>query len=1077
MSTWTTPQICRPSLSVIALAALMVLAAAPAEAEPLTWYLDGFEFEDEATARGSFAFDAASQEFSTVDIATTDSANTDGQAYRAAVTGQPPQTLLFVGDEAPFDLTGQRALQLQLVSELTDLGGSSELAIAVEVICSSASCETSETLRTLRIGRVVAIDPYVDEVSWILDRFLWDDDGSATGTLRHRPSSLQFTGADITTTSGAALNGTLHDTIVRFEATSVTTSTSTPTSASTPEIATFSTVATLPSFGGAMDIAPTLTSEGWCTDASCQEFSIARQALAGRLVAPYVEVRRCVTPNLELPAGGQAISPLAFPLSGPIRDFQLSVRAESAAGNLSLLLAGGERIALLYDGPTAACADSGPLDVRFDDNAATTPSEAICADLGGFSGDLRPEEELAVFLDQDLAGTTWELGVLTHGEAATLLEWCVTATVLSGPIGRDLDGDEVADAQDNCMLTSNAQQLDTDQDQLGNACDLDDDNDSLPDSEDNCPLNANPNQLDLDGDGIGDPCDPDDDNDSVEDTIDNCPGLANPDQANLDGDLLGDACDPDDDGDGIEDVNDNCPLVPNPNQVDDDFDGVGDGCDVCPFDPTNDPDNDGVCLPEDNCPQAPNPDQGPAVFTETLRFTGEDTLEFSSAERVTVHVGAFPSYAPARFFSLGLTYSGPVPVNLGVTPAPGQGLWIVASHDCPDVLTFTSGGAGEMPGRDQRVGPQCDADNDGVLDPACGGADCDDADPLARPGAPEFCNLRDSDCNGMVDDGGCDSDGDTLNDWSEINIYSTNPQSSDTDGDGLTDDKEVTLHFTDPLNPDTDGDGLSDGDEVNTYNTEPSLADSDGDGLLDGEEVNIHGTDPLDADTDDDGARDNSEIADGSDPTNPDTDGDGLSDGEEINLYSTSPLLPDTDSDGLTDSEEVNLHGTDPTIPDTDSDGLLDGDEVNTFNTAPLSSDTDFDGLLDGAEVNTYGTDPNRSDTDGDGLEDGQEIFSFDTEPLLPDSDSDGLTDGDEVNLHGTNPTIPDSDSDGLSDGEEILLNTNPLLQDSDADGLLDGEEVNTHNTDPLNPDTDGDNVLDGPEVAAGTDPNDPNSN
>ena len=65
---------------------------------------------------------------------------------------------------------------------------------------------------------------------------------------------------------------------------------------------------------------------------------------------------------------------------------------------------------------------------------------------------------------------------------------------------------------------------------------LDSDNDGIPDTEDNCPLTPNPDQLDTDGDGSGDACDPDDDNDGIPDTEDLCP-LENPQglDANLDG--------------------------------------------------------------------------------------------------------------------------------------------------------------------------------------------------------------------------------------------------------------------------------------------------------------------------------------------------------------------------------------------------------------------------------------------------------------------------------------------------------------------------------------------------------------
>ena len=80
------------------------------------------------------------------------------------------------------------------------------------------------------------------------------------------------------------------------------------------------------------------------------------------------------------------------------------------------------------------------------------------------------------------------------------------------------------------------------------------DGDGVVDDEDNCPDDANPAdmrldgtnaiQLDTDDDGLGDACDGDDDGDGVDDTIDNCPWTPNLSQADADGDGRGTACDP-----------------------------------------------------------------------------------------------------------------------------------------------------------------------------------------------------------------------------------------------------------------------------------------------------------------------------------------------------------------------------------------------------------------------------------------------------------------------------------------------------------------------------------------------------
>ncbi|AQT67720.1 hypothetical protein STSP2_00868 [Anaerohalosphaera lusitana] len=99
----------------------------------------------------------------------------------------------------------------------------------------------------------------------------------------------------------------------------------------------------------------------------------------------------------------------------------------------------------------------------------------------------------------------------------------------------DTDGDGIIDRYDNAPLYPNAPRLDMNDDGGINSLD----------------------QLDNDQDGVGDPADADDDDDGVDDITDNSPMVANADQKDTDGDGRGDASDPlndtDSDGDGILD--------------------------------------------------------------------------------------------------------------------------------------------------------------------------------------------------------------------------------------------------------------------------------------------------------------------------------------------------------------------------------------------------------------------------------------------------------------------------------------------------------------------------------------------
>jgi uncharacterized delta-60 repeat protein len=236
------------------------------------------------------------------------------------------------------------------------------------------------------------------------------------------------------------------------------------------------------------------------------------------------------------------------------------------------------------------------------------------------SSDLVKELVIDVMSDYFLENNEQFSIVLSNPSVGTLGTSSANALIINDDVD-DADNDDVANGGDNCPSDFNPDQLDTDDDGMGNVCDIDDDDDTVNDNLDNCQLIENVDQFDTDGDLLGDACDDDDDNDGVNDEVDkddldpfvcfdfdvdSCDDCSvgvdqfgplddsnvSDDGLDTDGNGQCNVSDDDDDDDGVLDGSDNCSLIANPNQEDEngfnDGEGKGDACELVP---------NGICIP------------------------------------------------------------------------------------------------------------------------------------------------------------------------------------------------------------------------------------------------------------------------------------------------------------------------------------------------------------------------------------------------------------------------------------------------------------------------------------------------
>jgi hypothetical protein len=302
-------------------------------------------------------------------------------------------------------------------------------------------------------------------------------------------------------------------------------------------------------------------------------------------------------------------------------------------------------------------------------------------------------------------------------------------------------------------------------------------------------------------------------------------------------------------------------------------------------------------------------------------------------------------------------------------------------------------------GRFATVGCDC-ADADGDLFTICRG-DCDDSRSGIHPGAFEFCNAIDDDCDLAVDEGldqvltcGAGACLRTAIACSNGVPASCTPgppapetcngvddncdgvvDNGDADGDGAFDctdcapaDPAVHPGAAEACNGlDDDCNGLTD--------DRNALVDSDGDGVL--------------------GACDNCPSI--ANAAQGDQDHDGIGDACDNCPAASNPSQVDTDGDGTADACDLCPQSPYPTT-DADQDGIGSACDNCPGIANPGQENSDFDGFGDACDRCPGRANVFNDDSDGDTLGDVCDNCSFNPNPDQTDSDDDGEGDACDLN-------------------------------------------------------------------------------
>ena len=138
------------SLRTLLIAAAVLLLPSLASADGITWTLNDVTFIGGGSASGSFNYDAVSNLYSAVNVATTAGAPFAGSSYNTITDAIYFNSTAIGFGPNPFlnynggNLTGATVIELLFLNPLTNAGGTDSV-YAVEFLCNDSTCDDPAT--------------------------------------------------------------------------------------------------------------------------------------------------------------------------------------------------------------------------------------------------------------------------------------------------------------------------------------------------------------------------------------------------------------------------------------------------------------------------------------------------------------------------------------------------------------------------------------------------------------------------------------------------------------------------------------------------------------------------------------------------------------------------------------------------------------------------------------------------------------------------------------------------------------------------------------------------------------------